>query len=156
MDIVFTTFTASIEIFPYGILIEPSSKQSYHESPDEYPVPAQDRGYFFGSSSAYLMIDGCQTNPLILGATFTFRQWIRPEPETVGVSSTLLATSKSSFSLSITLSPDSCTFITNLSSGATNETILSGSPNPSKWSHIGASAIYTVGTTSNTIAFNGE
>ena len=93
MDIMFTTFDASIEIFPYGILIEPSSKQSYHESPGEYPVPVQDRGYFFGESTAYLMIDGCQDYPLILPATFTFRKWIRPEPVSVGTSATLLATS---------------------------------------------------------------
>ena len=61
MALSFQQFDATIEIFPYGIILETSISKSFTENPDETPTPVKDRGMYFGASGndGFLRISGC-------------------------------------------------------------------------------------------------
>ena len=63
LDISFTDFNSVIELFPHGILMTPSSQQTYTADPTGSPIPTKGRGVYYGSEAhrddAYLVISGC-------------------------------------------------------------------------------------------------
>ena len=119
---------------------------------------------YFGhpdNGDAYLMIDGCQENPLILGPNITLKLWINPaNPGTgrrlqLGNNRTLLSTSSCATNLSISNSQTEASFSTSLSSGSNNVTTLNGGPSLNTWSNISMSSNFSTGLTTNTLMLNG-
>ena len=163
LEIKFERFDAVIELFPHGILLTPSSQTAY-DGTDNNPVPVSDRGIFFGNTekNAYMVIEGCQANPLILGSSFTLVLWIRPTPAAdrrrrlqLSNNSTLLSSSSGELDLSIATAPSSTTFTTTLNSDSNNTTTLLGSPTENSWTNVSAGSILSSGITTNTISING-
>ena len=68
----FDDFSAIITLAPYNIELMPSSLRSYNQSPDLNPIPVIYRGMYFPANGVgYFIIDGCQSNPLILPHNLT-------------------------------------------------------------------------------------
>ena len=135
---------------------------------------------YFGHDG-YLQISGCQTNPLILPASYAFTIWTKPV-SLVGQNrrrlqlsnnSTLLSSSSGNLGLTIAESPSSTTFTTTLNTGFINTTTLLGGPLENSWTSVSVGSDFysssllltprarrhlqdLPGTTTNSIVLNGN